>query len=135
MAVAEPVAAILGVLVAVAAFIFSIVHTGRARRDMARERRLEFELQLLAETRRVLTNERSTAGVAGYVGALVRDESSDELQLLRAAIGIRSNKAGRTAFDELERNKTDEATLLSQYEREVDIAIQRRLPSLEMTKE
>ncbi|MBC9733555.1 hypothetical protein [Nocardioides marmotae] len=125
---------IIGAVLAALAIFLALHQSASARRDLIQERRLEFELRLLAEIR----DQMSTTGLAhlsGYVGALVPNPSDEtDLPLLRASIGVKAGPQGQAAKKALvggEREGSSEvqSRLLSQAAQEVDDAIQRRLES------
>jgi hypothetical protein len=67
---------VLGALLAALAIWYSFTQAAKAKRDLIRERRTEFELSLLAEIRRQMATTKF-AHLAGYVGALVGDPGDE----------------------------------------------------------
>lgn len=123
---------LLGALLAALAIWYSFRQAAKAKRDLVRERRLEFELTLLAEIRRQIATTRF-AHLAGYVGALVADPRDEtDIPLLRAVIGIKAGVAGQRKKNDVVANEREgsaevQSRLQALAEAEVDTAIQRRL--------
>lgn len=123
---------VVGVLIALSAFIYSLVQSDRTNRRAIQERRTEFELGLLAEIRRQMSI-TGLQHLAGYVGALITDpENKADIPVLRAAVGTKATESGRIERDRI--SDTARGTgvdprqaLISHAEAEVDSAIQRRL--------
>lgn len=121
-----------GAMLAGIAIVYAAWQNSKTKRDLIRERRLEFELGLLAEIRRQMSVTQFQH-LAGYVGALVTNPSDEaDLALLRAAIGVKSGPIGRARRDEVAkdartRGADRQAEWLLAAAAEVDAAIQRRL--------
>lgn len=122
------VGALLGAL-AIAYAAWQSVQTGKT---LVLERRLEFELGLLAEIRRQMSITRFQH-LSGYVGALIRHpEDETDIALLRAVVGMKSGPEGKRRKGEIAeqaraRSADPQAELLKAAAAEVDTAIQRRL--------
>ncbi|MGR0220872.1 hypothetical protein [Agromyces sp. ZXT2-6] len=123
---------LIGALLAAGAIAYAAWQTVLAKRDLVRERRLEFELNLLAEMR---TQHSITEfqHLAGYVGALITDPSDEsDIPIVRAIVGIKSGPLGRRLKDERREDaKRRGVDVQSEWSRaatdEIDLAIQRRL--------
>ncbi len=114
---------------AIAYAAWQSVQTGKA---LVLERRLGFELGLLAEIRRQMSITQFQH-LSGYVGALIRHpEDETDIPLLRAVVGTKSGPAGKRRIDEIAeqaraRAADPQAEFLKAAAAEVDTAIQRRL--------
>lgn len=123
---------VVGALLAAAAILYAARQSAQAKRDLARERRLEFELELLAEVRRQISITKFQH-LSGYLGALVRDaDDESEMPVLRAIVGTKSGPAGRQRRDDIRDDaKRRSADVQSEWLKvaagEVDAAIDRRL--------
>ena len=123
---------VIAALLAAAALAYAGWQTARAKRDLVRERQLEFELGLLAEMRRQM-GVTQLQHLSGYVGALIRDPGDEtDLPVLRAAIGIKQGPEGvrqkNALIGENRAGSSEAQTLvLKTAIREVEAAISRRL--------
>lgn len=121
---------LVGALLAAAAIGYAAWQAARSKRDLIRERRLEFELGLLAEIRRQMSITQ-LQHLSGFVGALIVDPGDEtDIPLLRAAIGVKSGPKGTRRRDELaESNGPGDrfSRWLTEATVEVDDAIQRRI--------
>ena len=118
-----------GALLAGLAILYAARQSVNAKRDLIRERRVEFELALLADIRRQMSI-TGLAHLAGQIGALVTDEQDEsELQVLRAATGIKGTKSGARARDSVADTSSPnaQAAWVRVAEAEVDAAIKSRL--------
>lgn len=124
----------IGALLAAVAIWYAFRQSAAAKRDLIRERRLEFELGILADLRRQM-GVTKLSHISGYVAALVRDPADEtDLPLLRSAIGVKPGPRGselREAVVGGDREGSGEAQsrLLRAAQVEVDEAIQRRFES------
>ncbi|WP_311260506.1 hypothetical protein [Microbacterium sp. WCS2018Hpa-9] len=95
-----------------------------ARRAMARERRLSFELQILAD----IYDQWHVTGpqhVSGHISALVRDATDPtDIPLLRVATGTKSPYSDNSLLTRFPR---ETPVFRAQVLRELDDAIERRL--------
>lgn len=123
---------LIGALLAGAAIAYAAWQSAQAKKDMIRERRLDFELRLLADIR----YQMSVTGlqhISGYVGALISEPSDEtDVPVLRASLGIKAGPLGKARFGEIraaarERNEDERAELMPTVTVEVDAAITRRL--------
>ena len=121
-----------GALLAAGAIGYAAWQGAQSKKDLILERRLEFELRLLADIR----HQMSVSGlqhVAGYVGALVKDPSDEtDIPTLRSAIGMKGGSEGARRVQASQRaaaaaNTDSHAALLASIAAEVDESIQRRL--------
>lgn len=122
---------LVGALLAALAIVYAAWQAAQSKRDLIRERRLEFELGLLAEIRRQMSITQ-LQHLSGYVGALIVDPADEsDIPVLRAALGVKDGPEGRRRLESL-RARTQGAGgrfdgTLQEVQREVDIAIQRRI--------
>ncbi|WP_374459583.1 hypothetical protein [Microbacterium sp.] len=118
-------------LVTLAALVVALIQVDHARREaiaaraaIARERRLSFELQLLAQ----MYDQWGTSGtahLAGYINALIRDPLDEtDLPLLRAATGTKPTERGQRLLAKVRRGSDD---FKLEVIKELDAAIERRL--------
>ncbi len=113
------------------AIIYAAWQAAQSKRDLIRERRLEFELGLLAEIRRQMSITQ-LQHLSGYVGALIVDPADEtDIPVLRAALGVKDGPEGRRRLESLREEVLDSSsrfdrTLVAAQD-EVDIAIQRRI--------
>jgi hypothetical protein len=123
---------LVGALLAAVAIIYAARQSAQAKRDLVRERRLEFELGLLAEIRRQLSITQFQH-LSGYVGALIVDGTDEtDIPLVRAVVGTKSGPEGRRLRDQVredakKRSAGEQSDLLKAAAGEIDAAIQRRL--------
>ncbi len=122
---------LLGALLAAAAVGYAAWQAAQTKRDLIRERRLEFEFGLLAEIRHQMSVTQ-LQHLAGYVGALIVDPADEtDIPVLRAAVGVKSGPKGMRRRDELAREEGGGGDRFSRWlaeaEGEVDSAIQRRI--------
>lgn len=121
---------LVGALLAAVAIGYAAWQASRSKRDLIRERRLEFELGLLAEMRRQMSITQ-LQHLSGYVGALIVDPSDEtDIPVLRAALGVKSGPKGARRRDELAHaNGSGDrfSRWLVEAESEIDTAIQRRI--------
>ncbi|MFI6832802.1 hypothetical protein ACIBG5_37205 [Kribbella sp. NPDC050241] len=123
---------VIGALLAAAAIWYAFRQSAAAKRDLIRERRLEFELGLLAQLRHQMSITRF-GHISGYVGALVRDSANEtDLPLIRAVVGIKAGPKGAAIKADIVGDEPAIASevqerLLARGYKEVDEAIQRRL--------
>lgn len=122
----------LGALLAAVAILYAARQSAQVKRDLIHERRMEFELGLLADLRHQMSI-TELQHVAGYVGALIvdRDDESD-LPILRAAIGVKAGPEGKRKLAELHAKAsgsrdTSRNSVLEMVLSEVDTAIDRRV--------
>lgn len=129
---AAAISGVVGVLLAAFAVWYASRQSADAKRDLIRERRLEFELGLLAEIRRQMSVTQ-LAHLSGYVGALIRNaDDEQDLPVLRALIGTKSGPKGielkRSIVGNEPAGSSDvQRRLLDRSIGEVDEAIDRRL--------
>jgi hypothetical protein len=93
------------------------------RADMVRERRLQWELSVLAS----LYEQWSTTGTAhlrGHISALISDVNDPDLPLLRATVGVKSPLNAEELRAEL---PTGSAKFKKAVEEEIDAAIRKRV--------
>jgi hypothetical protein len=123
---------IAGIVLAITALCYSIWQSNQTKQDAIRERRVEFELGLLAEIRRQMAA-TGFSHLAGFVGALVVDPSNEtDIPMTRAKVGVKATAEGqRMLIDLVNRTKNasalPELALQTAMEAEVDAAIQSRL--------
>jgi hypothetical protein len=123
---------LIGALLAAVAIIYAARQSTKAKQDLVRERRLEFELSLLAEIRRQLSVTQFQH-LSGYVGALVTDPGNEtDIPLVRAVVGTKLGPLGRQRMDQIhDQVKSQGGDVRGAWakaaEEEVDSAIQRRL--------
>lgn len=123
---------LVGALLAAVAILYAARLSAQAKRDLSRERRLEFELELLAEIRRQMSITKFQH-LAGYVGALIRDAHEEtDLAVLRAIVGTKSGPQGRQNRDDIrDHAKAQSQDVQSEWLKvaaaEIDAAIDRRL--------
>jgi len=118
-------------LVTLAALVVALIQVRHAREEataaraaVATERRLTFELQLLAQMYDQW-GVTGTAHMAGYVNALIRDTADErDIPLLRAATGAKSTKQGQELLASLRRGTE---AFNAEIRKELDMAIERRL--------
>lgn len=121
----------VGALLAAFAIGYAAWQSVQTKTDLVRERRLEFELGLLAEIRRQMSITQFQH-LSGYVGALVRDTQDEtDIPVLRALVGTKAGPNGRRRRDEIAdaargRAADPQADWLQCAAKEVDAAIQRR---------
>lgn len=122
----------IGALMAAGAIVYAAMQARNLKRDMIRERRLEFELGLLAEIRRQMSITQFQH-LSGHVGALVSDPTDEsELAILRASVGVNAPEGAirrkKDIVADAKRKEEDVQTALLKIAREeVDAAIRRRL--------
>ena len=118
-----------GAVLAAVAIWYAAWQSARSKRDLIRERRLDFELGLLVEIR----SQMATTGLAhlsGYVGALIIQPSNEtDLPLLRAAIGVKAGPEGKRLLLALGQHgsRDQQGLRVKEAEAEVDASIQRRI--------
>lgn len=118
-----------GALLAALAIWYAAWQSDRSKRDLIRERRLDFELGLLVKIR----SQMATMGLAhlsGYVGALIiRPSDETDLPLLRAAIGVKAGPEGKRLLLALGQGGSLnlQGLRIKEAELEVDASIQRRI--------
>lgn len=123
---------LVGALLAAVAIAYAAWQAAQSKRDLIRERRLEFELGLLAEIRRQMSITQ-LQHLSGYVGALIVDQADEtDIPVLRAALGVKSGPEGERRRDELAAEESSGrgdrfSRWLEEAQREVDAAIQRRI--------
>jgi len=123
---------LVGALLAAVAIIYAAKQSTQAKQDLVRERRLEFELSLLAEIRRQLSSTQFQH-LSGYVGALITDASDEsDIPVVRAVVGTKSGPIGGRLKDQIREDaKNRSADVQSEWLKaaaeEIDAAIQRRL--------
>jgi hypothetical protein len=123
---------VVGALLAALAIAYAARSAAQSKRDLIRERRLVFELGLLAEIRRQI-GFTQFAHLSGYVGALIRDANDEtDLPVLRTAIGTKGGPIGHNLTSNIVGDRprgSSEAQqlLLARATQEVDEAIDRRL--------
>ena len=123
---------LIGAVLAAAAIGYARLQSVAAKRDLIKERQLEFELGLLAEMRRQM-GVTQLQHISGYVGALIRDQADEtDLPVLRAAIGMKQGPEGVRQKDALIAQQKAgssgaQALILATAIDEVDAAISRRL--------
>ena len=121
-----------GALLAGAAIAYAAWQAAQSKQDLIRERRLDFELRLLAEIRRQMSITH-LQHLSGYVGALVVDQNDEtDLPLLRAAIGTKAGQLGQARLRAIDSeadtlNQQRPAARFAAALEEVDQAIQRRI--------
>lgn len=122
----------LGALLAAVAILYAARQSAQVKRDLIHERRMEFELGLLADLRHQMSI-TELQHVAGYVGALIVDRNDEsDLPLLRAAIGVKAGPEGKRRFAELQARASGSRgssrnSVLEMALSEVDAAIERRV--------
>jgi hypothetical protein len=127
---------VIGALLAAVAILYAARQSAQAKRDLARERRLQFELELLAKVRRQMSTTKFQH-LSGYVGALVRQaEDEIDIPVLRAIVGTKAGPLGRQRRDEIRLDAKSRSTdvqseWLKTAAAEIDAAIDRRLESEE----
>jgi hypothetical protein len=122
---------LVGALLAAVAIGYAAWQAAQSKRDLIRERRLEFELGLLAEMRRQMSVTQ-LQHLSGYVGELIVDPADEtDIPVLRAALGVKSGPKGTRRRDELANDASGRGDRFSRWlaeaEKEVDAAIQRRI--------
>jgi hypothetical protein len=138
---------VLGALFAAGAILYASRQTQSARRDLAHERRMDFELGVLAE----LSEQFATTGtdhLRGHLLSLIREEHDEtDLPTLRALLGVRAGEVGKLQLAALKRLAAAEdpqqysafprsQLVKSMIAREIDDAIVRRLrPEASQTAE
>jgi hypothetical protein len=118
-----------GALLAAFAIWYASRQSSQSKRDLIRERRLEFELGLLVEIRSQMAI-TGLAHLSGYVGALIIDPSDEtDLPLLRAAIGMKPGPEGERQLLALgqQGSPAQQRMRVEKAEAEVDASIQRRI--------
>lgn len=131
---AAALSGVVGALLAAFAIAYAARSAAQSKHDLIRERRLVFELGLLAEIRRQM-GVTQFAHLSGYVGALIRDENDEtDLPVLRSAIGTKGGPIGQSLTSSIvgdrPRGSSDaQQLLLARATEEVDEAIHRRLES------
>lgn len=122
---------IIGNIATVCALVWAIITTARTRRDLLKETRRQFDLGILAEMWRVLSETGSVSPLQGHVGALVRDRNnSPDLALLRAYLGVKPDAAGQSLLEGMASMKSTDRTLLDAAQAEIDDAINRRISAV-----
>lgn len=122
---------VVGALFAGFAIWYAAWVSAQSRRDLIRERRLEFELNILAEIRRQMSITQ-LQHLAGHVAALIVDPADEtDIPVLRAVLNVKSGPVGRQRRDELANGVPGTGDRLSRWlaeaQNEVDAAIQRRI--------
>ncbi len=123
---------VVGALLAGLAIAYAAWQSVQTKRDLTRERRIEFELGLLAEIRRQMSITQFQH-LSGYVGALIPDSNDEsDLPVLRAIVGTKSGPTGRQKRDQIrDSSRSRSADVQSEWLRaaavEVDTAIDQRL--------
>lgn len=123
---------LIGALLAGLAIAYAAWQAGQSKRDLVNERRLEFELGLLAEMRRQMSVTQFQH-LAGYIGAVVsQPDDETDIPTLRAVVGVKPGPRGealrREIADGAKRGNVDpHGALLVAAAKEIDEAIQRRL--------
>jgi hypothetical protein len=125
---------LIGAALAAVAIAYAARQSAEAKRQLVRERRIEFELGLLAEIRRQMSM-TDLQHLAGYVGALITDpEDETDLPTLRAAIGVKGGPRGEARQAQIEAQESYQPSVYGsmgvikrEAEAEVDAAISRRL--------
>lgn len=124
---------LIGALLAAFAVGYAAWQARETKRALIRERRLEFELELLAEMRRQMSITQFQH-LSGYVGALIFDaEDETDIPLVRASVGTKAGPIGKQRREEFAaRSKpfaslTPSAEWVKAAQDEIDSAIQRRL--------
>lgn len=125
---------LVGAALAAVAIVYAAWQSSETKQQLVRERRIEFELGLLAEIRRQMSI-TDFQHLAGYVGALITDPDDEtDLATLRSAIGVKGGPKGeaRRAQIEAEESSSPSAygsvgALKRVAEAEIDAAISRRL--------
>ncbi|MFD7023435.1 hypothetical protein [Promicromonospora sukumoe] len=122
---------LVGAFLAASAIWYASRQSVNAKRDLARERRTEFELGLLANIRHQMSITKFQH-LAGYVGALIVDATDEtDLPVLRAIIGIKSGPLGILRKEKIKQSTSvihqQEEERMRVATEEVDAAIQRRL--------
>ena len=119
---------VVGAVATVIALIWAIVATIRTRRDMLEETRKQFELGLLADMWKVLSETRDVSALQGHVGALIRDRNdSPDLPLLRSYLGVKPDPTGQSLLFGVEDRLATDSHLISDVQDEIDEAINRRV--------
>ncbi len=131
---------VVGTVLALAAFAYSLAQARKAERAALRQRQLQFELSLLAEASRQFALTRTFAHIAGHLRALrASSQAPDELRILRAATGVEPSPGGladlaelrdnatRSAPDDYQARQAAEVAVFDAVTREIDGAIQTRL--------
>lgn len=98
--IASSIAAVVTLIVAILALKHSVSAAESARQSAAQERRLAFELNLLAEISRQYALSGTFSHIAGHLRVLVSSDSSG-LELLRAASRISPSHNGEQLLAEL----------------------------------
>jgi hypothetical protein len=91
-------AGVAGVAIAVVALVYSVVQAKRLAEDSLRERRIEFELGLLAQMSQQWAASRTYAHLTDHLRALL-PEKSGELPLTRQLTGVRPDAASHDALE------------------------------------
>jgi hypothetical protein len=107
--IASALTAVITLMVAILALAHSISATKEARQSAARERRLTFELGLLAEISRQYALTGTFQHVAGHLRALVTPDFH-ELEVLRAAARVSPSHKGEQRLGDLEAQAQTMAT-------------------------
>lgn len=122
---------IVGTVATVLALLWAIFATVRARQDLLKESRRQFDLGLLADMWKVLCESGDVGALQGHVGALVRNRNdSPDLPLLRAYLGVKPDPVGQTLLQGFEGLKTSDQRLIDAIQTELDDAINRRVDTL-----
>lgn len=124
---------VVGALLAAFAVGYAAWQASETNRALIRERRLEFELGLLAEMRRQMSI-TLFQHLSGYIGALIVDSDDEtDIPLVRATTGTKAGPVGKALLVKFSSSGTIMAAMqpsrewVQACEVEIDSAIQRRL--------
>lgn len=135
---ATAAATVLAALLALVAIVYSGRLSRRAEADLRRERRLDFELGVLAD----LSYQFSITGrqhISGYMLALIHEGNTEDLLVLRAIMGVLPTPEGQARLAEIaaevrerESNSVDARFAIgneqdAEIRREIAAAIARRV--------
>lgn len=124
---------LIGAMLAAFAVGYAAWQAKESKAALVRERRLEFELGLLAEMRRQMSI-TSFQHLSGYIGALIVDADDEtDIPLVRATTGTKAGPIGKARLAEF--SDTDQFAAAMRPTREwvraaeveIDSAIERRL--------
>lgn len=131
---------VVGTGLALVAFLYSLAQARKVEAEALRQRRLQFELGLLAEATRQLASTKTYAHIVGYLRALRASSASpDELLVARAAAAVDPTAAGEAKLMQLrlsatatsapgrEAQQAAETAVLAAVSDELSEAIQTRL--------
>ncbi len=96
----------VSVTIALIALLYSIYQSSAVRREAILERRLQFELALLAELSRQWATTRTFGHLVGHLRALVTP-TFNELHVTRAATGVAATEAGEERLRALRASAQD----------------------------